>query len=103
MIFQIWLGSFVSPLSQFKARNYLKNSNIDFVPKFIGYSDSYVGLAHKTVEFKNLEISGPIKFKLNYLSTKINLVCEAVLLKMQNLKYHLVTATLSQYQKMRQH
>jgi lipopolysaccharide export system permease protein len=30
MIFQILLGSYVSPLSQLKAREYLKNSNIDF-------------------------------------------------------------------------
>jgi len=30
MFFQIFLGSFVSPKSQFKAREYLKNSNIDF-------------------------------------------------------------------------
>ena len=35
MIFQIWLGSFVSPSSQFKARNYLKNSNIDFFTSLI--------------------------------------------------------------------
>ena len=57
----------------------LKNSNIDFVPKFIGYSDSYVGLAHKTVDFKNLEISGPIKFKLNYLSTKMKHITDKLL------------------------
>ena len=57
----------------------LKNSNIDFVPKFIGYSDSYVGLAHKTVEFKNLEISGPIKFKLNYLSPKMKHITDKLL------------------------
>ena len=35
MIFQIWLGGFVSPSSQFKARNYLKNSNIDFFTSLI--------------------------------------------------------------------
>ena len=35
MIFQIFLGSFVSPSSQFKARNYLKNSNIDFFTSLI--------------------------------------------------------------------
>ena len=57
----------------------LKNSNIDFVPKFIGYSDSYVGLAHKTVDFKNLEISGPIKFKLNYLSAKMKHITDKLL------------------------
>ena len=30
MLFQILLGSYFSPLSQYKARDYLKNSNIDF-------------------------------------------------------------------------
>ncbi len=35
MIFQIWLGGFVSPQSQYKARNYLKNSNIDFFTSLI--------------------------------------------------------------------
>jgi len=35
MIFQIWLGGFLSPQSQFKARNYLKNSNIDFFTSLI--------------------------------------------------------------------
>ena len=27
---QIWLGSFLSPFSQYKAREFLKNSNVDF-------------------------------------------------------------------------
>jgi len=35
MIFQIFLSSFVSPLSQYKAREYLKNSNIDFFTSLI--------------------------------------------------------------------
>ena len=35
MIFQILLGSYVSPLSQLKAREYLKNSNIDFFTSLI--------------------------------------------------------------------
>ena len=35
MIFQIFLGAFVSPSSQFKARNYLKNSNIDYFTSLI--------------------------------------------------------------------
>ena len=35
MIFQIWLGSYVSPISQFKAREYLKNSNVDFFTSLI--------------------------------------------------------------------
>ena len=32
---QIWIGSFFSPLSQLKAREYLKNSNIDFFTSLI--------------------------------------------------------------------
>ena len=35
MFFQIWLGSYVSPISQFKAREYLKNSNVDFFTSLI--------------------------------------------------------------------
>ena len=35
MVFQIILGSYVSPSSQYKARSYLKNSNIDFFTSLI--------------------------------------------------------------------
>ena len=35
MLFQIFLGSFISPSSQFKARNLLKDSNIDFFTSLI--------------------------------------------------------------------
>ena len=35
MIFQIWLGSFFSPYTQFKSREFLKNSNIDFFSSLI--------------------------------------------------------------------
>ena len=36
MILQIFLGSYLSPLSQFKARSLIKNSNIDFFTNLIG-------------------------------------------------------------------
>ena len=35
MIIQIFLGSYVSPLSQLKARNLIKNSNVDFFTNLI--------------------------------------------------------------------
>ena len=35
MVIQIWIGSFVSPLTQLKAREFLKNSNIDFFTSLI--------------------------------------------------------------------
>ena len=35
MFFQILLSSFISPTAQFKARNFLKNSNIDFFSSLI--------------------------------------------------------------------
>jgi lipopolysaccharide export system permease protein len=35
MIFQIFLGGFVSPSGQFKARSYLKNSNVDYFTSLI--------------------------------------------------------------------
>ena len=34
MTFQIFLGSYLSPVSQLKARNLIKNSNVDFFYKF---------------------------------------------------------------------
>ena len=35
MCFQIWLGSYLSPMSQLKARNLIKNSNVDFFTSLI--------------------------------------------------------------------
>ena len=35
MLFQIILGSYISPLSKLEARNYLKNSNVDFFTSLI--------------------------------------------------------------------
>tara|TARA_B110001452_G_scaffold88380_1_gene72356 strand:+ start:291 stop:1394 length:1104 start_codon:yes stop_codon:yes gene_type:complete len=35
MLIQIWFGSYLSPLSQLKARSYLKNSNVDFFTSLI--------------------------------------------------------------------
>ena len=35
MFIQIWLGSFISPYTQFKAREFLKNSNVDFFSSLI--------------------------------------------------------------------
>ena len=35
MCFQIWLGSYLSPVSQLKARNLIKNSNVDFFTSLI--------------------------------------------------------------------
>jgi lipopolysaccharide export system permease protein len=35
MMFQLFMSNFISPLSQYKAREYLKNSNIDFFTSLI--------------------------------------------------------------------
>jgi lipopolysaccharide export system permease protein len=35
MFFQIILGAYISPLSKYKARNYLKNSNVDFFTSLV--------------------------------------------------------------------
>jgi lipopolysaccharide export system permease protein len=35
MCFQIWLGSYLSPMAQLKARNLIKNSNVDFFTSLI--------------------------------------------------------------------
>ena len=32
MIFQIIMGSYISPIGQDKARNFIRNSNVDFFP-----------------------------------------------------------------------
>jgi len=47
LIFQLFFGSYVSPLSQYKARTLLKNSNIDFFPSLIKegkFIDAITGL-----------------------------------------------------------
>ena len=35
LLFQIFLGSYISPISQNEARSYIRNSNIDFFPSLI--------------------------------------------------------------------
>ena len=47
LIFQLFFGSYLSPLSQYKARTLLKNSNIDFFPSLIKegkFIDAITGL-----------------------------------------------------------
>tara|TARA_Y100000389_G_scaffold145463_1_gene144025 strand:+ start:644 stop:1750 length:1107 start_codon:yes stop_codon:yes gene_type:complete len=44
MFIQIFIGSYISPLSQFKARQYLKNSNIDFFTSLIK-SGKFINIA----------------------------------------------------------
>ena len=65
MFLQILLGSVISPSSQLKARNFLKNSNMDFLPNLIKqgkFIDTVSGLTifinEKTDEnsFKNIYI-----------------------------------------------
>ncbi len=64
-IIQIVLGSYISPISQFKARLFLKNSNMDFLPNLIKHGkfiDTVSGLTifinEKTEDnvFKNIYI-----------------------------------------------
>lgn len=57
MIFQIFLASYLSPLSQFKAREYLKNSNIDFFTSLIK-EGKFINIAKNITIFidkKNLD------------------------------------------------
>ena len=65
MILQILIGSIISPSSQFKAREFLKNSNMDFLPNLIKqgkFIDTISGLTifinEKTDQnsFKNIYI-----------------------------------------------
>ena len=73
---QILIGSFISPTNQFKARLFLKNSNMDFLPNLIKqgkFIDTISGLTifinHKTDNnsFKNIYIQEGsfVNFKQN--------------------------------------
>ena len=70
MFVQIFIGSYISPSSQFKARQYLKNSNIDFFTslikegKFINIAKGltiYIEKQNKDGSFNNIFIDDATK------------------------------------------
>tara|TARA_A100000164_G_scaffold379629_1_gene424436 strand:- start:229 stop:1350 length:1122 start_codon:yes stop_codon:yes gene_type:complete len=80
MFLQIIIGSFISPSSQLKARDFLKNSNMDFLPNLIKqgkFIDTVSGLTifinEKTGlnSFKNIYIQEGDLFNLNSNNNQI--------------------------------
>ena len=61
MIFQIILGSYISPLSKLKARNYLKNSNVDFFTSLIKEGVFLNVTKGLTIFINHKEIDGTFK------------------------------------------
>ena len=87
LIFQLFFGSYLSPLSQYKARTLLKNSNIDFFPslikegKFIDTVSNltiFIESKSKTGKYKNIFLKDllnkknePEKFQVIYANSGI--------------------------------
>ena len=74
LLFQIFLGSYVSPLSQHKARSFLRSSNIDFFPSLIKAGKFIDTVSDLTIFIESKDESGWYKniFLNDYLSGGIN-------------------------------
>ncbi len=79
-IIQLLIGNFISPSSQFKARGFLKNSNMDFLPNLINqgkFIDTVSGLTifinekSNNNSFKNIYIQEGDLFDLKQNSNQI--------------------------------
>ena len=55
MIIQVFLGSYLSPLSQLKARNLIKNSNVDFFTNLINEGKFINAVKGLTIFIENKE------------------------------------------------
>ena len=89
MLFQILIGSIISPISQFKARSVLKDSNMDFLPNLIKqgkFIDTVSGLTIFINEkvnnnsFRNIFIQEGDLFDLNRNDNQIIFAKEGLLL-----------------------
>ncbi len=85
MIFQIFIGSFFSPLSQYKGREYLKESNIDFFTsllkegKFINAVDGltiFIKSKNNDGTFSNIFIDDSSKSVSKIIYAKNGLIIE---------------------------
>jgi lipopolysaccharide export system permease protein len=65
-LFQIFLGSFISPLGQNEARSYLRNSNIDFLPSLMKEGKFIDVVSDLTVFIESKDESG------NYINIFLN-------------------------------
>jgi len=74
LLFQIFLGSYVSPLSQHKARSFLRSSNIDFFPSLIKAGKFIDTVSDLTIFIESKNESGWYKniFLNDYLSEGLN-------------------------------
>jgi lipopolysaccharide export system permease protein len=70
LLFQIFLGSYVSPLSQNKARSFIRGSNIDFFPSLIKAGKFIDAVSDLTIFIESKDESGLYKniFLNDYLS-----------------------------------
>ena len=71
LLFQIFLGSYVSPLGQNEARSYIRNSNIDFFPALIKEGKFIDTVEKLTIFIGSKDESG--NYKNVYLQESINL------------------------------
>ena len=60
-IFQIVLGSFLSPLSQNEARSYIRNSNIDYFPSLIKQGKFIDTISRLTIFVESIDKNGNYK------------------------------------------
>ncbi len=94
MIFQIWLGSYLSPMSQLKARNLLKNSNVDFFTslikegKFINAVKGLTIFAEKKTDenFENILIDESGADKKRNVLTRIIYAKNGTIISEKNIK-----------------
>ncbi len=103
MIIQIIIGSFISPASQLKARTFLKNSNMDFLPNLIKqgkFIDTVSGLTifinEKTDNnsFKNIYIQEGELFSLKEIDNQIIFAKEGFLFDKENKVFRLLNGKI---------
>ena len=103
MIIQIIIGSFISPASQLKARTFLKNSNMDFLPNLIKqgkFIDTVSGLTifinEKTNNnsFKNIYIQEGELFSLKEIDNQIIFAKEGFLFDKENKVFRLLNGKI---------
>ena len=70
LLFQIFLGSYISPISQNEARSYIRNSNIDFFPSLIKEGRFIDTVEKLTIFIESKDSSG--NYKNLFLEEVIN-------------------------------
>ncbi|MDA9085167.1 LptF/LptG family permease, partial [Candidatus Pelagibacter sp.] len=82
-IFQFFLGSFISPLSQDKARDFIRNSNVDFFPSLIKAGKFIDTVSNLTIfidsqnefgEYKNIFLKDSLNENQNSNENKFQII-----------------------------